>query len=279
MVAGFAVANYRNTLFPWWPEGKNWQWLPLLFLLAQFDGLFARVPTVPLWGGWRLRLVVGFLAALIIVPSNLHSGWPLLFDGWPYPFRARAWPIVAFTLFVALSWAGSETVARKAPGGSVALGLALATFGASIVILHAHWASFAESITFPAAALLGIAIVAFIRKTDVSGALPGIAVFLPSMLLAVYDQMAELHAIPWYAFLLAALPPLSIGLLAIPPMSRWTGIGRWLAFWLLCLGPTIAAVVLAAKAETLPETQDEWASCCRSCQTSDLGRGRVGTEV
>ena len=105
----------------------------------------------------------------------------------------------------------------------MALGLSLALFGASIVILHAHWLSFAESITFPAAALLGVAIVAFVRKTDVSGALPGIAVLLPSMLLVVYDQMAGLHAIPWYAFLLAALPPLSIGLLAIPPMSRLDG--------------------------------------------------------
>lgn len=259
VVAGFAVANYQNTLFPWWPEGKNWQWLPLLFVLAQFDGLFARVPSVPKWGGWRLRLVVGFLAAILIVPTNLHADWPMHLDFWPYPFRARAWPLIAFTLFVALSWAGSEAVARQAPGGSVALGMALAMFGASLVILHAKWASFAESITYPAAALVGISIVAFIRKTDVGGALPGLCVLLPSMLLVAYDQTAG-HAVPWYAFLLASSPPLLIGLLAIPPLRSTKGFVRWLIFWLLVLGPTVAAVILTARAETLATLDEEWSS-------------------
>lgn len=260
IVAGFAVANYRNPLFPWWPQGKGWHWLPLLFLLAQFDGLFARVPSVPKWGGWRLRLVVGFLAALLIVPADLHKSWPMLVDSFPYPFAARAWSLLAFTLFVALGWAGSETVAKNAPGGAVALGLSLAMFGASLVILHARWASFAEAITFPAAALLGVAIVALIRKSDVGGALPGIAMILPSMLLVTYDQMSGSHSIPWYAFLLAALPPLSIGLLCIPPLSKTQGVARWLIFWALCLGPTIAAVLIAARAESLEMStgDDEW---------------------
>jgi hypothetical protein len=259
MVAGFAVANYRHTLFPWWPEGKGWHWLPLLFLLAQFDGLFARVPSVPLWGGWRLRLVIGFLTALIIVPHGLHRAWPVVVDIWPYPFAARAFPLIAFMLVVAFGWAGSEAVARQSAGGSVALGLSLSLFGASLVILHAHWASFAESITFPAAALLGIAIVAFIRKSDVGGALPGIALILPSMLLVTHDQMAGSHTIPWYAFVLAALPPLTIGLLAIPPLSRTQGFVRWLLFWGLCMGPTLAAVLIAARAETVASGGgDEW---------------------
>ena len=267
MVAGFAVANYRSAavnsgqpLFPWWPEGKGWHWLPLLFLLAQFDGLFARVPSVPAWGGWRLRLVVGFLAALVIVPVSLHAKWPLVYDGMPYPFAARAWPLIAFTLVVALGWAGSERVARDAPGGAVGIGLAFAMFGASLVILHAGWASFAEMITFPSAALLGISIVALIRKSDIGGALPGVVLLLPAMLLVTHDQMEGRHAIPWYAFLLAALPPLSIGLLAIPPLSRTQGIVRWLIFWTLCLGPTIAAVIIAARAESLGGGgEDEWA--------------------
>jgi hypothetical protein len=258
MVAGVVVANYRYPLFPWWPEGKAWHWLPVLFLLAQFDGLFARVPSVPKWGGWRLRLVLGVLAALIIVPRSIHADWPLYLDVFPYPFRARAWPIVAFTLAVALGWAGSEAVARQTPGGAVGLGLSLSMFGASLVILHARWASFAELITFPAAALLGISIVSLIRKSDVGGALPGVALLLPSMLLVAYDQMAGQHTIPWYAFLLAALPPLAIGVLAIPPLSRTQGIVRWLLFWLLCLGPTVAAVLLAARAETLAAGGEEW---------------------
>ena len=46
-------------------------------------------------------------------------------------------------------------------------------------------------------------------------------------------------------------PPLTIGLMAIPPMSRMTGLKMHLAFWVLALGPTIAALTLAVRAELL----------------------------
>jgi hypothetical protein len=35
-----------------------------------------------------------------------------------------------------------------------------------------------------------------------------------------------------------------------------SGFGRGLAFWLLCLGPTVAAVIIAVRTETL--LSDEW---------------------
>jgi hypothetical protein len=272
MIAGFVVANYRKAepLFPWWPKPledtisdppriiapEAWKWIPLLFLVACFDGLFARVPSVPLWGGWRLRLGVGFMAAMLLVPMDLHKTWPVILDQ-TLLFRAMVWPLLAFTLTVALGWAGSEAVARQSPGGAVGLGMAIALFGASIVALHAHWGTAAEALTFPAAALLGISIVAFVRKSDVGGALPGACVMLPCMLMATWTENSS-HAVPWYAFVLAAMPPVAIGLLAIPPMSRWTGITRWLLFWVLCLGPTIAAVVITVRAEAIVAASPSW---------------------
>jgi hypothetical protein len=119
---------------------------------------------------------------------------------------------------------------------------------------HAHSARFADALSIPAAALLGVAVVAAVSKVDVGGAIPGVALVLPSILLVGFHE--TFNDIPWYAFLVAALPPVTIGLMALPPVSRMTGLGRAVLFWLLCLGPTVAAVVLAVRAETL--VSDEW---------------------
>jgi hypothetical protein len=259
MLAGVGLANYFRGVFPWWPDPRpqqapiGWQWIPLLFLMTQLDGILAGSPGIPRWGGWRLRLGVGLLAAVILVPGDLHQKWPQLLNEWPFVFRARAWPIVAFTLAVALGWAGSEAVARKSPGGGVGVGLSLAMFGASFVVVHAHTARFADALSLPAAALLGIAFIAFLSKADVSGAVPGVALLLPSFLLVGFHETYS--EVPWKAFVLAGLPPLTVGLLAIPPLTRLTGIWKWALFWVLCLGPTVAAVTLAVRAESLIE---EW---------------------
>jgi hypothetical protein len=253
MIAGFGVANYYRGVFPWWPTGPGWHWLPILFLLAQIDGLVGRAGT-PGWGRWRLRLGLGLLAALVLVPPDLHHKWPVVVADWPYLFRARAWPLVAFTLAIALGWAGSESVARQAPGAAVGIGLSLALFGAGYVMAHAHSARFADALSIPAAALFGISLVALVCKVDLGGAVPGVALILPSILLVGFYE--TFNEIPWYAFLLAALPPIALGLLALPPLAKTTGVGRWLLFLILGLGPTMAAVVLAVRAETL--ISDEW---------------------
>ena len=119
---------------------------------------------------------------------------------------------------------------------------------------HAHSARFADALSIPAAAVLGISLVAFISKVDLGGVVPGVALILPSILLVGFYE--TYNEIPWYAFLLAGLPPVTLGLMAIPPFSGTTGFGRSLLFWLLCLGPTIAAVILAVQAETL--LTEEW---------------------
>ena len=248
VLVGFAVANYRYPLFPWIPELRRealpWQWLPALLLLVQIDGVLGQSQGVPWWGRWRLRLAAGFIAALLVVPAKLP-------DEWPVHVHERTWPLLVFTLMVALGWAGSESVARQSPGGAVGFGLAGALFGGSIVVLHAHYGKCSEAMTFPAAALLGISIVALIRKSDIGGAVPAVALWLPAML--VVGATESYSEVPWYAFLLAALPPLSLGLMTIPALARQTGVTKWLVFWILSLGPTIAAVVIAMRAEELPK--------------------------
>jgi hypothetical protein len=271
MLAAVGVANYFHRVVDWWPaldrdpdrplfpriRGRDF--LLLFFLLAQIDGILTASPGVPSWGKWRLRLGLGLLAAVLLVPAGLHQTWPLEYGKWPYPFKAWAWPLAAFTLAVALGWAGSTKAAQQWPGGWVGLGLAAALFGASIVILHGHTAKFSEAVTLPAAALVGIAIVAMVAKVEVTGALPGLCVMLPACLLIGATEADS--EVPSYAFVLAGLPPITVGLMALPPLAKMSGVGKHLVFWALCLGPTIAALVLAMRAESLPVTgADEWSA-------------------
>jgi len=245
MVIGCGVANYFRGALPWLPEPRpglplvGWHWIPLLFLLAQHDAMFGRATGPAAWGVRVRILLIAGAAAYLLVPAEMRAKW---------------WPLAAFAAAIAIGWVGSDAVARQNPGGLVGLGLSLAMFGASFVMAHAHSARFADALSIPAAALFGISVVALFAKVDVGGAIPGIAVVLPAVLLVGYDQ--TFSEIPWYAFLLAALPPVTIGLLAVPPFSRLTGFKKWFVFAVLCLGPTIAAVTLAVQAETL--LTEEW---------------------
>lgn len=242
MLIAFGVANYLRGALPWLPDkpfqeaAPSWFWLSLLFLLAQHDSMFGREGRS--WSIWLRRLFVVGLSAWVIVPNETHEKW---------------WPLAAFAAVALLGWMGSEAVTRQSPGGLVPLGLGCAMLGASLVVAHAHTARFADALGFLGAALVGVAIVAFATKTDPSGALGGATLLLPAILLVV--QQSTYSTIPWHVFLLASLPPVAIGLLAIRPFSRVSGVWRSILFWLLCLGPTAAAVTLAMRAETLLE---EW---------------------
>lgn len=240
LLAAVGLANYSRHAVPWWPDRRSdgslvaWHWLFLLVVLFQHDGTFLSADART-WRTWVRRLVLVGLAAWLLVPADL---------------RDRHWPLAAFAGLVLLGWAGSESVARQSPGGTVALGLAAAMFGAGFVLAHAHSASLADALSIPGAALVGIAVVAFAARVEVSGAIPGVALLLPAVLLV--GKNVTFSEVPWSAFILAGLPPVTIGLLAVPPFSR-LGRGRWLLFWVLCLGPTVAAVALAVRAETLIE--------------------------
>ncbi|HEX3149402.1 MAG TPA: hypothetical protein VHR66_15115 [Gemmataceae bacterium] len=273
MLAAVGVVNYLHPLLKWWPalerdpdrplfshfHGR--EFLLLFFVLAQVDGILTSSEGVPTWGKWRLRLGLGLLAAILIVPAGLHDSWPIWpkdYASWPHPFKAWAWPLAGFTLAVALGWAGSTKAAQQWPGPWVGLGLAASLFGASIVIIHGHYASMAEAVTLPAAALVGISLVALFAKVEVTGALPGLCVLLPACLLAT-ATLAD-SEVPWYAFVLAGLPPITVGIMGLPSVAKMSGIGKHLLFWTLCLGPTIAALVIAMRVEELPtsSSNDEW---------------------
>ena len=236
MVVGFGLANYFRHVFDWWPKSLGLACVPFLFLVAQIHALLVRSEGVPLWGKWWLRLAIGALAAFMLLPHE---------------WQEKGWPIAAFTLGIALAWAGTEEVAKQSPGGNIPLLMSLALFSASMVMAHSHSAKLSDALSIPAASLAGIALVSFLRPTDVSGALPGAVVMLFCVLLI--GQQESYSDVPPKAFLIAALPPLTLGLAACPPLSQLTGKWKWLVTWLLCLGPAAIALSMAMQAETLPE--------------------------
>jgi hypothetical protein len=240
LLVGCGLANYlRGSPLQWVPERgeiaaiASWHWIPLLFLLFAHDGTFFATGGQNSWRTWLRRLAIAGLAAWVLVPVPLREKW---------------WPLAAFAVLIVLASAGSEFVARQRPG-VVALALSLACMGASLVVLHAHSGRFADAVSFPGAVLAGIALVSLILRVDSSGAIPGTVFLLAAVLLVAQDT--TFSDIPWYAFLLAASPPLALGLLSVPPLSRLSGFKMHFLIWVLCLGPSIAAVTLAVRVESL----------------------------
>ncbi|HVK07750.1 MAG TPA: hypothetical protein VM597_03125 [Gemmataceae bacterium] len=251
LLAAVGVANYYRHALPWWPERRPdvpviaWHWLFPLFVLFVHDGALLGSEGRT-WRVWVRRLALVGFAAWVLVPPDFRK------PSVPVPSFTDQWPVAAFAALVLLGWAGSEAVARQSPGWTVALGLSFALFGAGFVLAHAHSASLADVLSIAGAGMFGVAVVAFAARVDVSGAIPGATLLLPAVLMI--GKNVTFSEVPWSAYITAAAPPVAVGLLAIPPVSRLT-TWRWPLFWVLCLGPTAAAVTLAMRAETLIE---EW---------------------
>ena len=249
LFVAFGVANYYRHAIPWWPERRPdapviaWHWLFLLFALFLHDGavLGSEART---WRVWVRRLALVGLAAWVLVPLDYRKGY------WSEPAITNHWPVAVFAAVVCSAGPGRGRRRNRQAGQSI--GLSFSLFGAGFVLAHAHSASLADALSIAGAGLFGIAVVAFAARVDVSGAIPGVALLLPAVLMI--GKNVTYSEVPWSAFIVAAGPPVAIGLMAIPPFSRLTR-WRWPLFWVLCLGPTVAAVTLAMRAETLIE---EW---------------------
>jgi hypothetical protein len=234
-VVAFVWVNYKRPIFDnWGPELVGLAFIPILCLIAQIDGLLTRNEGVPWWGKWRLRIGVGLLAALLLLPKEWQEKW---------------WPIAAYAAAIAISWGGLDELTKQSPGGNIPLLLSISFFMSSLLILHAHFGKASEALNIPAASLLGIALVSFLRPTDVGGALPGSLVMFYSCL--VMGHVESYSDVPMKAFLIAGLSPIALSLAACPPINQWTGRWKWLITWLLCLVPAGVGLYMAMQAEVV----------------------------
>jgi hypothetical protein len=184
--------------------------------------------------GWLLRGATAVGIAWWLIPERDHE--------------ALIWLAPSLAAVVFVEWELLARLAVEPPDGSVLLCLALAFMTAGTVLLYASIGRLMEAAVVCASALAGVALVAWWRRADASGAVPAAAVLLPGLLLMGFRE-TSVETIPWSAFAVAALAPLM--LVGTWPIRHWPGVPRYVARVLLVLIPLIAAVLLAQQAGPL----------------------------
>ncbi|MCI0461784.1 MAG: hypothetical protein L0Z62_32945 [Gemmataceae bacterium] len=230
LAGGVAVGLLLGERLPLVGGASSWNRLPWAALAVLAVGLFARLPWLSPALAWLLRGVVVVDVAWWVLPSDLSA------QLW--------WMPRAFAAVMLLEWALLEYLARRSPGGGVPLILALSAGAASVVLLYAGSGKLAEVATALASALGGIAVVAWLCRTDGSGAVPGSVVLLPGLLVMGWWTMGEYTEVPWLAFLVPGLAPLTLLITLVPPFRSWEGRRLEVLRLALVLAPLAFAVTL-----------------------------------
>jgi hypothetical protein len=212
-----------------------WNRLPWAALAALAVGLAARWPRLPRLAGWPLRALAAVAAAWWVVPPEVRS--------------EVTWLPAALAAVMLAEWALLEPLAARPPGGSVPLALALTAFVAATVLICANTARLTDAATVLAAALGGVAVVSWWRRSDAGSAVPGVVVLLPGLLLM--GQQTTYSEVPWQAFATAAGAPLVLAVTLLPPLHSWQGTRLHLLRWALLLVPLAIAGGLAVQSGEL----------------------------
>lgn len=227
LVAGVYVGwRLRGTL-TLVPGSSPWNYLPFAAMIALLIGLAVRWPRLPRAAGWLLRLVcAGGVAWWVIAPASREQA---------------LWLPALFAAIVFAEWLLLEHVAAQPPDGMAVFGFAMSAFAAAAVLIHAGSARLTDAATVLAAACAGISVIAWWRRVDAGGAIPGAAVLLAGLL--PVGQQETFSEISWHAFALAAAAPLmqSITLLC----RHWSRMPLLVLRVLVLLPPLIGAVILA----------------------------------
>jgi len=237
VAAAWLVGNRQRELFPWQPE-KQWEWLPRIAAGVMLVGFVGRLPQVPRLDRWTLYALASGVAAWMLTPTDVQAATP--------------WAVWLFggTFFV--EWVVLDALAEAAPGGAVALGVALVLFAGGFVVLCAGWGSVSEAAIRMGFGFVGLVLVAWWFRVDVGTAAPAGLEFVMGLLFAGYNNLES--KVPLTSFLLPALAPLA-GVMLLPLLllsdSRRRSFLLQTLFLLFILIPVIVAVVLAVRAEPL----------------------------
>lgn len=259
VAVGFGWANYTfdslswsNTtrVIPWYAEdgAPAWHRLPraaalllVVGLLSRWAGLLTgRLLDEKHWWAASLFVWAARVGAVAVVAPGLVPDAAAADQFWLRP------ALMAAMLAV---WVALDGVARDQAGTEVAAYLAAAFVVAGAVLLYAHSARFMDVAVMCGCAAAGVAIVSFPTRADTSGAVPLGVVGLPALML--HGRVSLDSQVPVTSFVLVALAPVALLPFLIPAVSRQP---RWVVIplrALLVLAPLVAAVVLAARHETL----------------------------
>lgn len=217
IVGGFAGHGFRD-LLPLWPERLGWTCLGLCVFKALIVGRAAPSLTV---ASVLLRFAVAGNFSWLLVPEGY---WKSSDD----PFSSAGW-LPGFAVLVAVEWMILETAARKHPGGIVPFVAALALGSGAGVLIHAGSARMMDIAVVGFATFAGLALIASLRRLNVSAAMPAVAVVLPGLLLGgQYETYSEVR---WTSFAWVAAAPLGMF-----PAIVWSDRrGLWLGAFLVLI--------------------------------------------
>lgn len=226
LAAGTGVGLWWRGALTLGPD-SSWNRLPWLALAALGIGLAARYARLPVLIRWLVPLLTATAVAWLVIPLATRD--------------ATLWLVPALAGSILALWVLLEHLAARPPDGSVHLVLAMAFFVAGGVLIHAGTARLTDAAVVVSATLAAIALVAWVRRSDAGGAIPGAAVLLPG--LALMGQQETYSDVPWPAFALAALAPLALA--CTLPLGTWHGLRLTILRLALILVPLATALALA----------------------------------
>ena len=225
--AALAALNNALTLIP---GESSWNRLPWAVLAALCVGRLAYLADVHSSDGWLLRGGASVAIAWWVLPEDARTEF--------------VWLAPVFAATVWATWVFLDRLAVLPGSTSVAICVILALLTAGTVLIQARTARLMDVTIVLAFAFIGIAIVAYARGVQFDGAVPAIAVVLPSLLLM--GERTTYEEIHWSAFV---LPILALLLLtATLPFTHWPKFRLHLVRLLLASIPLGIALYLALQA-------------------------------
>jgi hypothetical protein len=208
--------------------GPTWDRLPWAVLGALCVGRVAHLTD----GGWFLR-----------------GGAAIGIAWWALPEDSRekfVWLAPAFAATIWLQWVILDRLAAQPGSSSLALCLTLALLTASGVLIHAGTKRLMDPAVVLAFALAGVWFIAIWRGVEIGGAIPAIAVALPSLLLM---GLLNTEKVQWSAYALTAIAPFM--LILTMPLTRGPRWALHLMRLAVVLLPLVIAIIIAREAGPL----------------------------
>lgn len=236
--AGLAAGNVRAGLLPWWSAEQGWPALFPATLAAVIGGVIAAL--VSARRHWSLEL------ALRLITAAGCSFW--LTEAFP-PLSGRRTAMLMFAGMV-LNWEGLLLTTSRCSRRGTLPALAILWGGAAAtVLIFAHSARFFDMAVLLTAVLCGIGLVAALWNLELAALFGAPAIFFPALMLA--GAANTYSEVPLAAFALTAFAPCMLWILLVRPIRLWQERALTVAAVVALLIPCAAAVVMAARTETL----------------------------
>ncbi len=223
--AGYYLGCWMLEIRPRWPIREDLdRLLGLVIPAVLLVELMGAIPRLPRWLIWILRIAIAGLGARVLLHGSMYLAGPAGpgSSAWTAP---QAWLIFgSIAAAEAAVWVLLVVLARRSPGASLPIALAVAIGGASMSIMLSAYLAGGQAGLPLSAAILGASLAALvIPDTSRSVAPIGVAVVGLSSLLVIGRFFGELrtdHAVLLFtAPLLAWIPEL-------PPLRRLPRWGR-----------------------------------------------------